>query len=327
MNQLLGNLLAFAGSMLVGLAVCAAQPVVISSEEREQLEHEGRRIEDRLAKLSVTKADLEADVGIFLKGVQWALRYETKLAPKDVALVKHALQRARQRVELLEMGRPTWAARKGRLVRGFVSGVDGSVQPYGLIVPAAYDPARPMRLDVVLHGSSRPSGLSELLFLSRFDDGDGNHKAPAPQDYLELHPLGRVENGYRWAGETDVFEAIKAVRRGYQIDGDRIVLRGMSMGASGTWHLGLKHPDRFVALGPYCGYVDTHHFSRTPLPNFIKVGSLPAHQEKTLHMLDAIDYAANAGVVPAVACMGERMCSSRPTCSWARRWSKRASRW
>src|SRR5205809_3439545 len=80
----------------------------------------------------------------------------------------------------------------------------------------------------------------------------------------------------------------------------------MSMGASGTWHLGLKHPDRFVALGPYCGYVDTHEFSKTPLPNFVPVGPLPSHQELGLHMLDSVDYAANAGVVPAVACMGEK---------------------
>src|SRR6202000_401880 len=28
--------------------------------------------------------------------------------------------------------------------------------------------------------------------------------------------------------------------------------------------------------------------------------------EKTLHMLDSVDYAANAGVVPAVACMVEK---------------------
>ena len=78
------------------------------------------------------------------------------------------------------------------------------------------------------------------------------------------------------------------------------------MGASGTWHLGLKHPDRFVALGPYCGYVDTHEFSKTPMPNFVPVGPLPPEQEKMLHMLDSVDYAANAGVVPAVACMGEK---------------------
>src|SRR5205814_9439333 len=30
------------------------------------------------------------------------------------------------------------------------------------------------------------------------------------------------------------------------------------------------------------------------------------HQEKTLHMLDSVDYAANVGMVPAIACMGEK---------------------
>jgi len=79
------------------------------------------------------------------------------------------------------------------------------------------------------------------------NEGDVQAPPAAEQDYIELHPLGRVENGYRWAGETDIFEAIEAVCRQYSIDRDRIVLRGMSMGASGTWHLGLKHPARFVA--------------------------------------------------------------------------------
>jgi hypothetical protein len=115
-----------------------------------------------------------------------------------------------------------------------------------------------------------------------------------------------VENCYRWAGETDVFEAIESACRNYKIDRNRIVLRGMSMGASGTWHLGLKYPGNFVALGPYAGYVDTHRFSAMPFPNFIKVGSLPPVQEQSLHMLDSIDYAANAGVVPVIAAMGEK---------------------
>jgi hypothetical protein len=152
-----------------------------------------------------------------------------------------------------------------------------------------------------------PVGLSDLRFLNRFDEGDDEGKAAPAADYIEVHPLGRVENCYRWAGETDVFEAIAAVCRNYNIDRDRVVLRGMSMGASGTWHVGLKHPDRIVALGPYCGYVDTHNFSHTPrAETFPRVGPLPPLLEKALHINDAIDYAANAGVVPVIACMGEK---------------------
>ncbi len=308
-------------SSLVAVAIAAfaaaparadVTPVGLSATDAERVDRDLKALEVRLnllrnaSPLIPEKSDLLADADVFRKGVIWALRYEAKLEPADVALIQNALKRCSERIEGLVAGKPVWPTRKGKLIRGFVSAVDGSVQPYGLIVPTGYDPTKPMRLDVVLHGSSKPIGLSELRFMNRFDEGDALAKTVPDHNFLELHPLGRVENCYRWAGETDVFEAIEAVGRQYKIDRNRIVLRGMSMGASGTWHLGLKHPDRFVALGPYCGYVDTHEFSQTPLPNFVKVGLLPAHQEKALHMLDSVDYAANAGVVPAIACMGEK---------------------
>lgn len=249
---------------------------------------------------------LSADHAIFAKGLTWALKYDREFTPADVVLLEKAIQRARERQSLKPPAVPPWYKRQGKLALGYLSKIDHSVQPYGLIVPKGFDPKTPCRLDVVLHGSTRPVGMSELKFIARFDEGDGPNPSPPDQPFIELHPLGRVENCYRWAGETDVFEAIDNVCTRYNIDRGRIVLRGMSMGASGTWHLGLKHPDRFAALGPYCGYVDTHKFSETPLPNFVKIGALPEHQELGLHMLDSVDYAANAGVVPAIACMGEK---------------------
>lgn len=294
-------------SVLVAAATAsAATPAGISAEEFAALERDLQTLTDKVNALRANKdikPDVLADVDIFRKGVVWALHYETKLTPADVALLKKSAERGLERANRLASGKTPWAERKGRLVRGYSSTVDGSVQPFGLVIPEKYDPAKPIRLDVVLHGSTRPVGLTELRFMARFDDAAA--KVP-DQNYIELHPLGRVENCYRWSGETDVFEAIAAVSRNYKIDSDRIVLRGMSMGASGTWHLGLKHPDRFVALGPYCGYVDTREFSKTPISTFVKVDALPPHQEKALHMLDSVDYAANAGVVPAIAAMGDK---------------------
>lgn len=278
-------------------------PVILPAMGRGMLEKNIQEIADRLATRK-SRPDLFADAAVFSKGVSWAVRHEENLSTADLALLGKHLERARERLSALEGGKSPWEKRKGKLVRGFVSAVDGSVQPYGLIIPLGYDPGKPARLDVVLHGSSKAVGLSEVRFISRFDEGDGESKSAPDANHIELHPLGRVENCYRWAGETDVFEAIEAACRNYNIDRDRIVLRGMSMGASGTWHLGLKHPGTFVALGPYCGYVDTHEFSRTPIPSFIRVDKLPDHQEKALHMLDSVDYAANAGVVPAIGCIG-----------------------
>lgn len=246
---------------------------------------------------------LNADMGLFSAGVGNALSFDTAFSPADIRLIERAVERNTERAV---SSTAPWTTKHGKVIRGYVSAIDGSIQPYGVIIPKSYDGTKPMRLDVVLHGSSKPVGMSELKFISRFDEGDED-KGNAPDvDYIELHPLGRVENCYRWAGETDVFEAIEAVCRNYKIDRDRIVLRGMSMGASGTWHLGLKHPDRFVAIGPYCGYVDTHRFSETPIPGFIKVGPLPPHQEIGLHMLDSVDYAANAAMVPEIACIGDK---------------------
>jgi pimeloyl-ACP methyl ester carboxylesterase len=248
------------------------------------------------ADLKELQKSTDVDVRVFAKAAEWALREELKA--KDVARVRKSLDCGLRRAADKER---SWTTQRGRIVRGYCSAIDDSIQPYGVIVPASYTPGRPMRLDVVLHGSSQPAGTSELRFMERFDDGP-----PPEQDFIELHPLGRVENGYRYAGETDVFEAIESACRNYSIDRSRIVLRGMSMGASGTWHLGLKHPDRFVALGPYCGYVDTHRFSETPIKSFVKVGPLPDPQEKILTMLDSIHYAANARMVPAIGAIGEK---------------------
>ena len=293
---------AFMKALVLTFSMVLLKVELVASE----LQDAATQLASKLSTVDQANPDLVADVEVFHKGVIWALRYDTPLTPGDELLVKRALASGTRRVEALALNKPNWTTRKGKVLRGFVSVVDGSTQPYGVIIPKTYDGTRPMRLDVVLHGSSKPVGMSELRFGARFDSGEDDETSAPDVDFIELHPLGRVENCYRWAGETDVFEAIDAACRNYKIDRDRIVLRGMSMGASGTWHLGLKHPDRFVAIGPYCGYVDTHRFSETPVPGFIKVGPLPRHQEMGLHMLDSVDYAANAAVVPAIAAIGDQ---------------------
>jgi hypothetical protein len=294
---------------LASRLIAPVRVLKVTETERTRIE---RRLSEFAARFKILREKQKiqehdlADVEVYSKAIHWALRYESNLTQADFKLIGKAADSCEARLTALENGKRSWSANPGILVRGYVSVIDGSTQPYGVIVPQTYQPGKPSRLDVVLHGSTKPSGMSELRFMSRFEMQEGQKPSLPDQNFIELHPLGRVENGYRWAGESDVFEAIEDVAKKYTIDRDRIVLRGMSMGASGTWHLGLKHPDRFVALGPYCGYVDTHQFSETPLPNFQKVGRLPHYQEKTLHILDSVDYAANAGVVPAIACIGEK---------------------
>src|SRR5262245_16979370 len=147
----------------------------LSEDERTAILAELQPLQQQLATLRNApnmNPDRWADAQIFVKAVVWALDFGPVGDAQSRELVQKGLHRARERVEALAAGRQPWAERPGRSVRGFVSVIDGSVQPYGLVVPANYDPAKPMRLDVVLHGSTQATGISELMFINAADAGD-----------------------------------------------------------------------------------------------------------------------------------------------------------
>ena len=282
----------------------------LSEDERAAFLAELRPLQNRLAALRRApnvSPDRWADAQIFVKGVVWAIDFGPVTDAKSRELISSGLVRAGERIGALSAGKAPWAERRGRSVRGFVSVVDNSVQPYGLVIPAGYDPDKPMRLDVVLHGSTRATGIGELLFIKAHDVADSAGGAAPNNPFIEVHPMGRLgENAYRFEGETDVDEAIEAVCRSYNIDRSRIVLRGSSLGGVGAWQLGLKRPDRYVAVGPAAGPVDTYVFANSPWKHFVRLDPLTPWQKTMLHLVDAIDYTANAGMVPVVAAMGDQ---------------------
>src|SRR5262249_49790385 len=151
---------------------------------------------------------------------------------------QEVLGRGILRAKLVLGGESAWLDQTGQaVVRGYRSRIDDSVQPYSVTLPRDYgkDPKVKWRLDVVLHG--RNNALSEMTFLHQHL-GD---KPAADMPYILLEVYGRGNNGYRWAGEMDVLEAIEAflteerlVGRGDLIDTRRVVLRGFSMGGAGA---------------------------------------------------------------------------------------------
>lgn len=284
-------------------------PAGIPAEDHRGIYQSLESLEDRiqaLRRLPDLHPNDTADIEIFHRMVLWALRYEASWSREDLATAEAALREGHARADLLENGCLPWKEKRGPVLRGHRSGIDDSAQLYGLILPADFDPEKTWPLDVVLHGRIRPTGAAMLRFGRWFQrSSPGVLHRQSGDDWIELYPLGRVTNGYRWAGEADVFEAIEAVCREYRIDPARIVLRGFSMGASGTWHIGLRHPDQFAALGPYMGYVDTRFFSSGPAPNLPRMGRLPWYQEILLPWIDAVSYSENAAHVPIVAAAGE----------------------
>ena len=200
----------------------------------------------------------------------------------------------------LENGTSSWTKKTGNVVRGFVSRIDGGCEPYRLTIPASYDGKRPMRLDVWLHGTQQQ--LNEVRFLQQ-QAGPHQTSQILADDYIMVEPFARMNDWYKFYAETDVFEVIAAVRKHYNIDAERIVIRGHSMGGhQGSGRLALQNPTFFGAYEASAGYSETKEYAGNRLP---KEGLTP-YQEAALHYVDAEDYALNAFNVPGVSYGGEK---------------------
>lgn len=225
--------------------------IEVPAADRAELERDLTAFDDSIKRLTASKdghiQSLLPDVQIFQQAVRTALKYNEFFAGADITKAKELLQAGRARADQLLKGESPWTTATGLVVRGYVSKIDGSVQPYGLVVPVTCRPesAHKFRLDVWLHG--RNEKLSEVNFLDERSKKPGEF---TPQDTIVLHPYGRYCNAFKFAGEIDVLEAIDAVKRQYRIDDDRIAMRGFSMGGAGCWHLAVHYADRWVAASP-----------------------------------------------------------------------------
>jgi pimeloyl-ACP methyl ester carboxylesterase len=280
--------------VLLAVPVHAADPYQPTAEEQRQIQEKMTALSSRVKALAAkhTDADLLADVDVYRKAAEWILRYPEEFYTKAYAAnTVAALNKGLARAKELESGPPSWPKQKGRLVRAYISPVDGSVQPYGLIIPDSYS-GRRVRLDLVMHGKG--ATLNEVSFIAAHD---GAQPVPDGQDFITLEVFGRTNNGYRWAGEADVFEALASVRRRYNIDPQRIVLRGFSMGGHSAWHIGLHYPGVWAATEAGAGFTESVKYA--------KLDNLPPYQLAVLHIYDAVDYSLNAFDAPFIGYGGE----------------------
>lgn len=236
------------------------------------------------------------DVEIFHKAVDWGLRYNEIFSPKEVTFARHLLAEGNERVAQLRTRKTPWLEATGLVVRGYRSKLDGSVQPYGLVVPENYR-AAPNRVMVWLLG--RGEKRTELAFLAEREGGPPQLK---PQNTLILVPYGRFCNATRFAGEIDVFEALDAVRADYRTDAARTMVAGFSMGGGSTWHLATHHSGLWSAASPGAGFAETAIFTRALEPGK-EVRTW--WEQKLWGWYDATIVAANLFNVPTVAYSGE----------------------
>jgi predicted esterase len=201
---------------------------------------------------------------------------------RDAAFVRSTLVTARAYAERAARADDPYATATGPMVKAYRADWDGTLQPYALYVPGAYDRHRAWPLVVALHGalSDHRHNLRRVFGLDN-RPGESDYEASRNWDQpfpdvpaLVVSPYARGElMGYDGLGGDDVMRVIADVRRAYNVDAVRISLTGLSMGGGGAWAIGLRHPEMFAALAPVCGLTD---FGRMIQPSLAPLYDLAA---------------------------------------------------
>ncbi len=273
-----------------------------------ELLDESQRVREAASQLNLD-AQSQALIEVIPRAVEMTVEQNMFYNDKEPDQARKLLEIARGRVqaasagklgaELLGLNAQAPADKPQLVIGGYRSRIDGSYQPYGLVVPAGWkaDSQQPLRLDVWLHGRGEKS--SEVAFLFQRLNQVGEF---SPPQTLVLHPYGRYCNAFKFAGEIDVLEAIESVKRLFPVDEERIAMRGFSMGGAGCWQLAVHYPQLWAAANPGAGFSETLEFLRV----FQKENFKPTdYQRKLLHWYDCPDWTNNLRHVPTVAYSGE----------------------
>jgi hypothetical protein len=257
-------MLRYGALALVTLAVFAQQPppparggggrgrgpaIEPKAEELARIKAKTEEIDSIVAALKAKHADptLVGDVEVYGKAGRFLLEFPELFGTQNA--IDHSmivLDQGIERGKQLQAGQSPWNSGNSQ-IHAYYSEIDGSAQPYHVSLPADYDPSKPTRLYVWMHGRQNNTTESEFIYGFMNPRPPGN--APvADQGQIQLDLFGRINSaGWHWAGEADVFEAIAAVKKRFKIDDKRVMLRGFSMGGEGGWHVALHHPDVFAA--------------------------------------------------------------------------------
>lgn len=278
------------------------KPVAALSAEQEA------GIETELAAVTqafqgVKKHERAADVAIFIKAVRYALDFDEWYDKKPADGVKKAmtlLEEAKKRIASLKNGQTPWMDGSGSKVLGFYSQIDGSPQPYGVEIPEGLEYGKgkkPVPMWVWLHGRGDTATDLPFVYSKLMAKKPGQFQ---PKGTIVIHPFGRYCNGWKSAGETDVFEARDDAMARFNVDENRVALAGFSMGGAGAWHMGVHFADQWACVHTGAGFVDVKRYQK------VTPEKMPVWYEQTLWgVYDVPDYVRNFKNVPLISYSGE----------------------
>lgn len=145
---------------------------------------------------------------------------------------------------------------------------------YTLLVPDAYDPARPWPLLIGLHGGG-PDGKAMDEVVGSGDSAMNFYQDLAAQrGVIVACPNAQVAGWGEKVNEDLVRDLILELRLLYHVDVDRIHLTGHSMGGFGAWALGPRLAELLATVSPAAGGgADLQRLIETKTPVFVFHGS------------------------------------------------------
>lgn len=293
---LLTNLLSLSNAQIIPEIQRKVPPQGIELKQKDLVPYIQQLEQLRKEAQPFNKHVLFPDIQVFIKAVELLIENREFYDKKKIKGLTQILEQAERRLKELKNGKTPWTQEKGVFVRGFKSGIDNSIQPYGLEIPEDLDLKQKVPLVVWLHG--RGDKVTDYYFIQRRIGKPGQFKFPGA---ITVHPFGRQCIGYKHVGEVDVFEAIEHVASQYNIDRDRIALMGFSMGGAGTYHLGAHYADQFCVVHTGAGFVETAKYNKLTPETF------PPKIEQTLwQMYDVPNYTRNFYNLPIIAYCGDQ---------------------
>lgn len=131
----------------------------------------------------------------------------------------------------------------------------GHDMKYLLFLPEGYGASdKKWPLILYLHGASiRGRNLSKVERYGIPWEAKNRKNFP----FIVIAPL--CPSGIRWVDMDDgcIMGLVDSLLDSLSVDTDRVYVTGVSMGGHGAWYLASRYPERFAAVAPLCGRVDT----------------------------------------------------------------------
>ena len=131
---------------------------------------------------------------------------------------------------------------------------------YQVYVPPDYTPDRRWPVILFLHGAGERG--DDGLIQTEVGIGNAIRRYPGRFPCLVVLPQCRPEQGWAGAMEVQALQALEETVYDFNGDRKRIYLTGLSLGGCGTWAIALRHPGRFAAIVPVCGWIAAPHAER-----------------------------------------------------------------